>query len=334
MIPIIHTYGTRIMAGNILSYRQTKLDSNNIRYNDYMRSLLAELDRLGLIKREELEHIKLDTMNALAEIINIWTNGESSSIMADTANDLMLSMLFNVDAYLIGAGNIDKAVALLLSSSVLNLYYEGIRRLKLYLCESTGLLVRVKRSRLSVPNVFYNETVDRALINALKYYDTKFASHKIAGELDYPLAMQSNTLRGIHYIRGYLINLYAENSFCREYDADELIKLYTIFCDKHKYPYNEPRVNIYSIIFVNALFNDYLRKEPGNLMLTEDECDVAETLLGSLTKEECANVLTGIASKMIGGNALYNVKMTTKIIPEILNALENKKLKNYLICIL
>ncbi len=322
------------MINSILSYKQIKLDSNNIKYNDYTRSILAELNRLNLIKPEDYNDIKTGIMDALGELINIWTEGESTSIMTETANDLMMSMLFNIDTYLIGKNSIDEAVSQLTSRSVIDLYYEGIQRLKLYICESTGILVKIKRTRINIPNVYYNETINHSLIQALKNYNYKFSSHKISNEIEYPLAMQINTLRGIHYLRGYMLNLYAENSFCREYDQDEIGKLYIEFCDKHKYPYSEPRINIYTIVFANALFNDYLRKEPGSLMLTEDECDVAQTLLGSLNTEECTNVLMGIALKMIGGNALYNTKMINKIIPDILNSLRNKKLKNYLVCII
>lgn len=317
---------------NVISYKQTRLDSANIKYNDYMRTLLSELDRLGLITETQLGKIRTGVMDTLGELIKWWTHDESTSIMTETANDLMMSLLFNIDAYLIGVGNTERAVEILLNTPVIKLYYEGIHRLKLYLCESTGLLVRVKRTRLNIPNIYYNETID-SFINMLKNYDIQFGAHRITGDIDYPLAVQSNSLRGIHFLRGYLLNLYAENSFCREYDSEEVAKLYTIFCDKHKYPYSEPRVNIYAMVFVNALFNDYLRKEPGSLMITKDECEIIETLLDSITEDERRTLLGGIASKMIGGNTLYNVKTATKIMPEILNALKNGTLKNYLICI-
>jgi hypothetical protein len=318
---------------NILSYKQTRLESVNIKYNDYMRSLLTELDRLGLITGEQLNSIRAGVMDTFGEVIRWWTRDESTSIMTETANDLMMSVLFNIDAYLIGTGSIEHAVDLMLNTPVIQLYYEGIRRLKLYLYEATGLLVRVKRTRLNIPNVYYNETVD-GFIDTLKSYDIQFGAHLVSGDIDYPLAVQSNSMRGIHYLRGYLLNLYAENSFCREYDNEEVAKLYTTFCDKHKYPYSEPRVNIYSMVFVNALFNDYLRKEPGSLMITKDECDVIQTLLNSISEGERRTLLNSIASKMIGGNTLYNIKTAARVIPEILNAIKNNSLKNYLICIL
>lgn len=317
---------------NIISYKQTRLEKANIKYNDYMRTLLSELDRLGLISGNQLSRIRTEVLDAVGELIRCWTNDESSSVMTDTANGLMMSLLFNIDAYLIGVGNTEKAIDVLLNTPVMQLYNEGIHRLRLYLCEATGLLVRVKRTRLNIPNVYYNETID-SFINILKNYDIQYGSHRITDIIDYPLAVQSNTLRGIHLLRGYLLNLCAENSFCREYESEEVARLYTAFCDKHKYPYSEPRVNIYLLVFVNALFNDYLRKEPGSLVITKDECEVIETLLDSITEDERRTILKGIASKMIGGNTLYNIKTAGKIMPEILNALKNGTLRNYLICI-
>ncbi|MDD4772464.1 MAG: DUF6179 domain-containing protein [Eubacteriales bacterium] len=316
----------------IISYKQTKLNASNIKYNDYMRTLLAELDRLGLISDTQLKKIRSDIMDTLLEIIRWWTDDESTSVMTDTANDLMMNLLFTVDAYLIGVGNTEHAVETMLETPVINLYYEGLQRLKLYVCEATGLLVRVKRTRLNIPNIYYNETID-SFIDLLKKYDMKFGSHHVPGDIDYPLAVQSKSLRGIHALRGYLMNLASENGFCRQYESEEIAKLYALFCDKRKYPYSEPRVNIFSLVFVNALFNEYLRKEPGTLMITEDECEVIESLLESVTDDERRTILGGIASKMIGGNPQYNVKTATKIMPEILNAIKNNTLKNYLICI-
>jgi hypothetical protein len=272
-------------------------------------------------------------MDTFGEVIRWWTRGESTSVMTETANDLLMSVLFNIDAYLIGTDSIEHAVDIMLNTPVIQLYYEGIHRLKSYLCEATGLLVRVKRTRLNIPNVYYNETVN-GFIDILKSYDIQFGAHLVTGDIDYPLAVQNNSMRGIHYLRGYLMNLYAENSFCREYDSEEVAKLYTTFCDIHKYPYSEPRINIYLMVLVNALFNDYLRKEPGSLMITKDECDVIQTLLDSISEEERRTLLNGIATKMIGGNTTYNVKAAAKIMPEILNAIKNKSLKNYIICVL
>lgn len=323
------------MANNgILSYRQTKLESANIKYNDYTRTLLGEVERLGLVSAVEITRIRMGLMDALGEIINIWTAGESSSVMTDTANTLMMSMLFNIDAYLIGLGSIDRAMDEVLTKNAMELYYLGQRRLKLYLCEATGLLVKVKHTRVQLPNVYYNQTIDRSLIMALKKYDIRFGAHLADGDIDYPLAVHSNTLRGIHFLRGYLLSLCSENAFCREFTDEELSGIYKTFCDRHKYPYTEPRVNIYSLVFINALFCDYLRKDPGSLMLTEDECDVAEELLGSMGTEERRAILSSTAAKMLGGNKAYNVKTASRFIPEIQNALKNHTLKNYVICVL
>ena len=321
------------MANNeILSFRQTALEKANIKYNDYTRSLIAELERLELITPAESARVRASIMDALGEIINIWTDGESSSIMTDTAHTLMLSLLFNIDAYLIGLNDIERAVDELLTNSAMELYFGGQRRLKLHLCEATGLLVKVKHTRLHLPNVYYNRTIEHSLIMSLKKYDIRFGAHLSNSDIDYPLAINSNSLRGIHFIRGYLLSLVAENSFCREYSPDEVAYLYKTFCDNHRYPYSEPRVNIYLLVFVNALFCDYLRKEPGSLMLSEDECDICEELLGSLDEEDRKNLICNTASKMLGGNQAYNVKTASKIVGEINNAIKNRKLKNYVVC--
>ena len=67
-------------------------------------------------------------------------------------------------------------------------------------------------------------------------------------------------------------------------------------------------------------------------MLSEDECDICEELLGSLDEEDRKNLICNTASKMLGGNQAYNVKTASKIVGEINNAIKNRKLKNYVVC--
>ena len=313
------------------SLLRQKLEKANIKYNDYLRSLTGELLRLELISEEQTEIIRVGLFDALEKLMRIYTDDRSSSLMTETANSILRSLLFNIDCAMMDIPNIETVVNTILTTPMLELYYRGMMRIRRLKCESAGLLAKAKHSRLHLPNIFYNQTLDVSLMQALKSYDEHFHSHLISGDIDYPLAIQSNTLRGIHYLRGYLMDLCSENAFCREYEGEEIARLYKVFCNKNHFPYGEPRVNLYTIVFNNALFNEYLRKDPGSLMLSIDECDIIEVLLGDMSREERGNLLRLTASRMMGGDPSYNMRVLTKSLPGIQNAIEHHRLKNYLV---
>ena len=314
--------------------RRSPLKLENIRYNDYFRSLSAELIRQEQLCQEEIEYLRAQLFDALGALIRIYTREESSSLITDTANDLLRSLLFNVDCYLIGLGDHERAAHEMLSVPVMDLYYRGIARVRRLKCECASLLAKARHTAIPLPNVYYRELLDIQLMEALKTYDERFHAHLISGDIDYPLAVQSNTLRGIHYLRGYLMDLCRENAFCQEYDPAELKELYLVFCEQNRFPRGEPRVNLYTTAFLNALLCEYLRKDPGSLLLTEDECDIIEVLLGDMEREERADILRQNVGRMLGGDPAYNLRTLEKALPCLQSAIEFHKLKNHVVCVL
>ena len=84
---------------DITSY--SGLNPANLDRSDYMNTLAAEALRAGLINESDIDRIRSDLMTALAEVIGYYTKNESSSVMADTANELSESMVYNIDTYLL-----------------------------------------------------------------------------------------------------------------------------------------------------------------------------------------------------------------------------------------
>jgi hypothetical protein len=92
----------------IVSY--SALNQENIKRSDYTNTLAAEAFRVGLMRESEIDALRNDLMNALAEIISLYTKNESSSVKAETARDLTASMMFNIDTYLLTLGDHEKAL--------------------------------------------------------------------------------------------------------------------------------------------------------------------------------------------------------------------------------
>jgi len=307
-----------------------RINKKNINYNRYTTSLIEEAEKSGILSEDDLERIQVEMAEVLSECINIYTHGESTSIMTETANSLVTSVLFAIDAYLISLGDVYEAIKTIQTETFKNLYHRGMRQLKLLICEITSLLVKVKRTKISVPNVLYNDVINNKIMKFLKSYNIATGAH-IGGKFDYPLAVPCSKLKGIYYVRRYLMNLYAENLFCRGYETFEINRLYKTLCDTHNFPYDKANVNIFEYVFLNALFAGYLMKEHGSLHITHEDCEKIQKLFAGLSNSEQTEILKSAAMRLGTGNPDYNEKILNSEIPQILNSIKHKTLKNYLV---
>ena len=198
--------------------------------------------------------------------------------------------------------------------------------IKMHILEMTGLMVRIKKSRLNIPNAPYNKTLDAGLSAAI----SKCAKEETALiSMEYPL-VEHNMLHGLMGVKAYLLNLYNENIFCQEYSED-MEWFYHAYCDKFdKHPENS-RFNIYTQTYINALFCDFLVKDYGTLKLTENDCKVAQNLLGGLTDEARYDLLFNCAKHFTYGNLAYNNKTFDKIFDKILNAIKHKNIEKLVV---
>jgi len=307
-----------------------RINKKNINYNRYTTSLIEEAEKSGILSEDDLERIQVEMAEVLSECINIYTHGESTSIMTETANSLVTSVLFAIDAYLISLGDMNEAIKTIQTETFKNLYHRGMRQLKLLICEITSLLVKVKRTKISVPNVLYNDVINNKIMKFLKSYNIATGAH-IGGKFDYPLAVPCSKLKGIYYVRRYLMNLYAENLFCRGYETFEINRLYKTLCDTHNFSYEKAEINIFEYVFLNALFAGYLMKEHGSLHITHEDCEKIQKLFEGLSYNEQTDILKSAATRLGFGNPDYNEKILNAEIPQILNSIKHKTLKNYLV---
>ena len=115
----------------IVSY--SALNQENIKRSDYTNTLAAEAFRVGLMTESEIDALRNDLMNALAEIIGLYTKNESSSVKAETARDLTASMMFNIDTYLLTLGDHEKALDYKLKALIIQQHRQRQAKYKLML---------------------------------------------------------------------------------------------------------------------------------------------------------------------------------------------------------
>lgn len=199
--------------------------------------------------------------------------------------------------------------------------------LKMHLLELTSMMVKVKRSRMNVPNGAYNFTLDSALMAAIKRCEK---DETALLSMDYPL-LEPSMLHGLMGLKSYMLSLFYENAFCAEYDKGEIDWFYNKYCEKNAKNPETSVFNVFSAIYLNALFCDYLKKDYGTLKLTSEDCKLAQSLLGVLSDDNRYEILFGCARHFTYGSIAYNNKAFERHFPAVLSSIKHRSLEKLLV---
>ena len=192
---------------------KAKFDESRLLRSEYTIALLKEAERIGRLTSEEVLDIKAKLMNHLAEVTDEYTEGRSTSLPYEESSDLMSSIYFNVDAYLIAKGDVEKALVDLKEKTAAYLYDNGGLALKRVQTDCAALLFNVKKTRLIGATEAYNRTIDEDIRAFFKEYNIRYAAHKNPVVPRYRLALKPGGA-GVVRIKRYLSNLLIENAFC------------------------------------------------------------------------------------------------------------------------
>ena len=173
------------------------LNPEKIKREDYLNTLCAEALRCGLVSDGDVDRIRNDLLNCLAEVIGYYTKNESSSVKAESARKLSQSMVYNIDTYLLSLGDDSAALKTVLEKKMNDCYGKGyVINTKLFE-EAKVLYGKVRLTRLKDAGVMYDKTLDRYFYNYLLDYDPRFsAMDKIY------LSMRKFGIDGAYHIDG------------------------------------------------------------------------------------------------------------------------------------
>lgn len=163
------------MADNSIALYKS-FDPSHINRSDYTNSLAAEAHRSGVFTDADIDRIRGDLMTCLAEVIGYYTKGESASVKAETARKLSLSMLYNIDTYLLSLGDDGAALRTLADRRMSELYGKGYLINSKLFEEAKVLYGKVRFTRLKNGGAAYDRTLDKYFYNYLRDYDPKFSA--------------------------------------------------------------------------------------------------------------------------------------------------------------
>lgn len=248
----------------------------------YVQSLLQHASRLGLVNQQQTEQLQLQAAQLLQKQLTRFTHGESSSVKAETAQGILLSLLFTISLALKGIPEIEEQLKALTEEGLESLHTRGREVLKAKVMRAKVLLSAVKHSRVNTDNEAYNQTVDIAIPGFFTMYDLYYAAHGIPCMIDYPLAIEVTDRAGIEFIEAFLQRLVWENAFCARFPAEELTQL---FIGYHS-DFNDLLENISLLALANTLGSILLGKGSNHITLTAREVALLNGRLAGVTQAE------------------------------------------------
>ncbi len=304
----------------------------------YTLSLLQEGYRAGLISQAGLDDIQLQIMSLLRESIIKYTRAESSSVKVETAQSIMLSNLYAMDAYLHRFTNPEEAVAVLIETSIEEIYIEGLEVVRACFEESQQLHREVQNSKLSVPNQAYHATIEEALPDFFRKYDPVFGAHQTMASMDYPLLFDDMRITGIFYIQQYLEKLALENQLSRLFPEKEIEKLFFNYGRVYRIDCREALINIFEVVITNAIFSVGLDNSSPKLNISRFEYQTLLEKFRVLEPAACTAFINEAVASLTAVLHIEDLRLSDYIanvqsvlIPRFLTALEHDCLENVII---
>lgn len=274
--------------------RQEQLDPNR-----FLLTLMQAALHTGLVKQSTVNQVQLQIITILNEVVLEYTRGESSSVRTETAENILLSILYSLDAYLISLDSPEAALALLCTSSVREIYADGAKLVASGLEQAKALYAEVRRSKLGIPQLAYNDTIDQALPDFLRDYDMVFAAHETVAFMDYPLAVDNLERTGIFYITAYLKRLQIENLICNRFPLPELMRALADYGHVYSLDYREALINIFEVTVGNAIFSVIAGGGFASPLVDERQFRVIEQTLGDAAPAAVAGLVNGTTASII-----------------------------------
>lgn len=305
----------------------------NINQNQYTLSLLKEGLRTGLVDKKVVDGIQAQVMFILKDLIIRYTRGESTSVTIETAERLLNSIYYSIDAYMKSLHNVEEGIAYLKFKSIKEAYEKGIGIIVSCVEEARALFTEMMKNKLSIPLRAYNDTIDTALPDFFKKYDIMFNAHDTMADIDYPLVFDDTDVKGIFYIKQYLEKLNMETQFCSVFSNKEIVKVlknYGRICGVN---YTEPLVNIFELMINNAILTEMAGNDFNTLWISKFQQDILYQRLSSLSPGEISTLTDDTVEKVledcgICSNKLkeYVDKYKSVFIVRLINAMENHSL--------
>lgn len=295
-----------------------------------LQSLLEQALQHGLLTDVELQHMQTQIIKLLTKQLKRFTHGDSCSVKSETAQSIMLSILYTIGIYLKSLSDPDLCLNCLRQNQINDLFQEGRNIIDLRISEAKTLLSVINHDGLTFINQAYSDTLENGIPAFFTAYDPEFAAHETPGSIDYPLSNDQMDSTGIVYIHHYLQQLYREDTFCLNFPGEDIQCLLRGYHDHSE----DLLLNIFELVFAQSLGSVMAGKPAHQLNISQQDREYLQQKLANLPDQELdlrlQHALTQVSDDLTLDDSSLVQLLKESIIPfaaRLKNALSNEKLE-------
>ncbi len=318
--------------------RQTPLRKERLDPNNYTLTLIEEGQRIGLIKQAARDSIQSQLMFLLRDLILRHTKDESTSVKVETAQSLLLSILYSIDTYISSFPNPEDALACLEADQLKETYEKGLALVVSCVANTKNLYQEIKDRKLNVPIKAYHSTIDEALTDFFKNYNELFGAQDTMASIDYPLLFDDMRIQGVFYIKQYLETLAIETQFCSLFPKEDVAKLLANYGQVYRIDTREALINVFEVLLTNSLFSILARNNANELSISKLQYELLRQKFKGLDHGQCSSLISETIEVLIKDLGIDQIKLKEYIgnfkailMPRFINALDNDSLANLII---
>lgn len=257
----------------------------------------------------------------LAQQTARYTIGDSTSVPAETAQELLDSLCFTLRVDEADTGRI----RLLVQEDLDQAYQQGVRLLEVKVQQARALWQAVCENLPEIPNTALRDTL-RSIGTFWQRYDFRYFAHRIPCDIDYPLCCPvPEELQGVDYVGEYLRRLWLESCFLHRFAPPRVVRLLNRYCPD----YRGLLINLFEPVAVNALGLMLLDADPRGLDITEQDRARLSALLEPLPRSGAEKLLLDASARLCtvwpldgNGERQYLARLAGSLYPRIAVALD------------
>ncbi len=245
----------------------TPFQESELDQGQYFQSLFMHACQNNMLTDAEIEKLQLELIDLLGKETQRYTNGESSSIRVEKAQEILQSITYNIGSYLKTLNGLQNKINTLKRQKISDLFYKGMDTVNLIKNQAFFLLKNLQKDLPGINNIAYQDTIQEGIGEFFHDYNIEFGAHEMPGSIDYPLLVTNTQLIGAECTYEYLKYFTMENDLLKKFPVDTINLLLRGYHEKAE----DLLINIFEIVFTNLLGCEML-----SLKLTDLNIPVTE----------------------------------------------------------
>jgi hypothetical protein len=240
-----------------------------------------------LLTDTEIERLQLELIDLLGKETQRYTNGESSSIKVERAQEILQSITFLIGSYLKTLNTLKDKINTLKKEKISDLFYKGMDVTEAIKKQAFLTLKSLQEELPDIKNIAYQDTIREGIAVFFHDYNIEFGAHEMPGSIDYPLLMTNTHLIGVEFVYDYLNTFQMENEFLKKFPVETINLLLLGFHVNSE----DLLINIFEIVFTNLLGCKILSRKLVDLNIPETERSWLQGNLINLSEDDLKHKL-------------------------------------------